>query len=68
VFLSGSMPLRGPSLIESCTSTMDRVRTIKRIALAASAVVVGLLYVWFAAVRAAPLVRRRKAMQRARHR
>jgi hypothetical protein len=45
---------------------MDRVRTIKRIALAAGAVVGGLLYVWFAAVRAVPLVKRRKALRRTR--
>ena len=43
---------------------MDRVRTVKRIALAAGAVLTALLYVWFAAVRAVPLVRRRKALRR----
>jgi hypothetical protein len=47
---------------------MGRVRTIKRIALAAGVVVGGLLYVWFTAVRAVPLVKRRKALQRARRR
>jgi hypothetical protein len=45
---------------------MARVRTIKRIALAAGAVAAGLLYVWFAAVRAVPLVKRRQALRRAR--
>jgi len=40
--------------------------TIRRIALAVGAVVAALLYVWFAAVRAVPLVKRRKAQRRAR--
>jgi hypothetical protein len=41
------------------------VRTVKRIALAIGALVGFLLYVWFAAVRAVPLVKRRKAARRA---
>jgi hypothetical protein len=41
------------------------VRTVRRIALAAGGVLAALLYVWFAAVRAVPLVRRRKALRRA---
>jgi hypothetical protein len=41
------------------------VRTVKRIALALGAVVGVVVYVWFAAVRAVPLVRRRKAARRA---
>ena len=45
---------------------MDRVRTIKRIALAGGAVLGAVLYVWFAAVRAVPLIKRRKALRRAR--
>jgi hypothetical protein len=42
------------------------VRTVKRIALAIGAVVGAVVYVWFAAVRAVPLVRRRKADRRSR--
>ena len=42
-----------------------RVPTAKRIALAAGTLVGVVLYVWFAAVRAVPLVRRRKAERRA---
>jgi hypothetical protein len=41
------------------------VRTVKRIALAIGAVIGAVLYVWFAAVRAVPIVRRRKAARRA---
>jgi hypothetical protein len=41
------------------------VRTIKRIALAIGVVLGAVLYVWFAAVRAVPLVKRRKAARRA---
>jgi len=41
------------------------VRTVKRIAVALGATVAGLVYVWFAAVRAVPEVRRRKAARRA---
>jgi len=40
------------------------VRTVRRIALAIGAVVGAVVYVWFAAVRAVPLVRRRKADRR----
>ena len=41
------------------------MRTVKRIALAIGAVIGAVLYVWFAAVRAVPLVKRRKAARRA---
>ena len=41
------------------------MHTIRRIALAIGAVLGAALYVWFAAVRAVPLVRRRKAALRA---
>ena len=41
------------------------MRTIKRIALAIGVVLGAVLYVWFAAVRAVPLVKRRKAARRA---
>jgi len=41
------------------------VRTVKRIVLAFAAAIGALLYVWFAAVRAVPEVRRRKAARRA---
>jgi len=41
------------------------MRTIKRIALAIGAVLGALVYIWFAAVRAVPLVKRRKAERRA---
>jgi hypothetical protein len=40
------------------------VRTIRRIALAIGAFLGAVLYVWFAAVRAATLVKRRKAARR----
>jgi hypothetical protein len=42
------------------------VRTVRRIALAIGAVLGAVLYVWFAAVRAVPLIKRRKAVRRAR--
>jgi len=42
------------------------VRAVKRIALAIGAVLGLVVYVWFAAVRAVPIVRRRKAARRAR--
>jgi hypothetical protein len=41
------------------------VRTVKRIALAVSALIGAVLYVWFAAVRAVPIVKRRRAARRA---
>ena len=41
------------------------MRTVKRIALALGAVIGAVLYVWFAAVRAVPLVKRRRAARRA---
>ena len=44
---------------------MHRVRTLKRAALALVALVGTLVYVWVAAVRAVPGVRRRKAAARA---
>lgn len=44
---------------------MHRVKKLKRIALALVALVSTLLYVWVAAVRAVPGVRRRKAAARA---
>jgi hypothetical protein len=47
---------------------MHVVRMLKRFALALSAFVVAVTYVWFAAVRAVPGVRRRKAEARARRR
>jgi hypothetical protein len=47
---------------------MHGVRTIKRVALGAAALVAALAYLWVAAVRAAPSVRRRKAAARARQR
>lgn len=47
---------------------MHNVRTLKRMALALGALVAALAYVWVAAVRAAPSVRRRKAAARARRR
>ena len=42
------------------------MKSLKRIALAATAVLAALAYVWVAAVRAVPGVRRRKAEGRAR--
>lgn len=42
------------------------MRTVKRVALGLAAAVSALVYVWFAAVRAVPLVKRRKAARRAR--
>jgi hypothetical protein len=47
---------------------MQDVTTIKRAALAFAAVAATLVYVWVAAVRAVPGVRRRKAEARARRR
>jgi hypothetical protein len=44
---------------------MHVVRTLRRIVLALAAAVAALVYVWVAAVRAAPGVRRRKAEARA---
>ena len=41
------------------------MRTVKRIALAFTAAVAAVVYVWFAAVRAVPEVKRRKAARRA---
>jgi hypothetical protein len=41
------------------------VGTVKRLALAVVAGLSALLYVWFAAVRAVPIVKRRKAERRA---
>jgi len=55
------MPLR-----ELRAVTYDAVvRTVRRIALAVAAVFGVVLYVWFAAVRAVPAVKRRKADRRA---
>jgi hypothetical protein len=48
--------------------TMHVVKTLKRIGLAFAATAAALTYVWVAAVRAAPGVRRRKAEARARRR
>jgi hypothetical protein len=45
---------------------MHVVRTLKRLALAFGALVAAVTYVWVAAVRAVPGVRRRKADARAR--
>jgi hypothetical protein len=47
---------------------MHIVRTLKRVALAAAATVAAVAYVWVAAVRAVPGVRRRKEADRARRR
>ena len=47
---------------------MHVVTTLKRLALALSALVAVVTYVWVAAVRAVPGVRRRKAESRARRR
>jgi hypothetical protein len=47
---------------------MHDVKTLKRIALAFAAAVAAILYVWVAAVRAVPGVRRRKAEARERRR
>jgi hypothetical protein len=47
---------------------MQPVKTVKRAALAFAALVAALVYVWVAAVRAVPGVRRRKASARARRR
>ena len=47
---------------------MHDVRTLKRLLLALSALVAAATYVWVAAVRAVPGVRRRKAEARARRR
>ena len=47
---------------------MHDVRTLKRVALGLAALVAALAYVWVAAVRAVPSVRRRKAAARARRR
>ena len=47
---------------------MQDMKTIKRLALAFAAVVATLAYVWIAAVRAVPGVRRRKAEARGRRR
>jgi hypothetical protein len=44
------------------------VRTVKRIAAALAALLIAIAYVWTAAVRAVPTVRRRKAAARARRR
>ncbi len=58
MFSTCSMPL----LYHQC------VRRLKQLALAAGAVLAALAYVWVAAVRAVPGVRRRKADARATHR
>ena len=47
---------------------MRDVKTVKRVALALGAVVAALAYVWVAAVRAVPGVKRRKEEARARRR
>jgi hypothetical protein len=47
---------------------MHDVKTVKRILLALVAAAVAMVYVWVAAVRAVPGVRRRKAEARARRR
>ena len=44
------------------------MRTLKRVALATAAVLAALAYLWVAAVRAVPGVRRRKEADRARRR
>jgi hypothetical protein len=47
---------------------MHDVKTVKRILLALAAAAAAIVYVWVAAVRAVPGVRRRKAEVRARRR
>lgn len=47
---------------------MHDVKTVKRVALGLFAFVATLVYVWVAAVRSVPSVRRRKAAARARRR
>ena len=47
---------------------MQVMRTLKRLVVAFSALLAAVTYVWFAAVRAVPGVRRRKAEARARRR
>ena len=47
---------------------MQDMKTLKRVAFALAALVAALTYVWIAAVRAVPGVRRRKAEARARRR
>jgi hypothetical protein len=44
---------------------MPGVRIVKRLVLTIAAVIAAILYVWFAAVRAVPDIRRRKAARRA---
>jgi hypothetical protein len=56
---------KSPKYYPAKARTMHRVRTLKRVALGVVALVGSLLYVWFAAVRAVPGVRRRKAAARA---
>ncbi|HJU48421.1 MAG TPA: hypothetical protein VJ689_09820 [Gaiellaceae bacterium] len=41
------------------------MRIVKRLVLTIAAVIAAILYVWFAAVRAVPDIRRRKAARRA---
>ncbi len=43
------------------TTSISAMRALKRLLLAFTALVAAVLYVWFAAVRAVPIVRRRKA-------
>jgi hypothetical protein len=45
--------------------TIERMTLVRRIVKLAAAAVAFALYVWFTAVRAAPSIRRRKALRRA---
>jgi hypothetical protein len=45
--------------------TIERMTLVRRIVKLAAAAVAFVLYVWFTAVRAAPSIRRRKALRRA---
>jgi len=60
--------MRLPKYDARLASTMQEMRTLGRLALGLAALVAALSYVWIAAVRAVPGVRRRKAAARARRR
>jgi hypothetical protein len=53
-----------PCLIEAAVTYDGAMRAFKRLLVAVAAVIGAVLYVWFAAVRAVPIVRRRKAARR----
>jgi len=56
----------GRSARETVGSTIRRVALVRRILKALGAALAFVVYVWFAAVRLAPAVRRRKAARRRR--